>query len=119
MKNLSPANHFKSTGSSRLMRISLLRISLLRVFKTITSWVRLRRPVIQANGRLTFEDDLRSGGLLCFISMNASLPTVWLQRGNPENAKVTFFHQCSKMQIIRIKNLTFKLVFSNFFGFSD
>ena len=22
-------------------------------------------PVIQANGRLTFEDDLRSGGLLC------------------------------------------------------
>ena len=23
-------------------------------------------PVIQANGRLTFEDDLRSGGLLCF-----------------------------------------------------
>ena len=31
------------------------------------SWVRLRGPVIQANGRLTFEDDLRSGGLLCFI----------------------------------------------------
>ena len=27
-------------------------------------------PVIQANGRLTFEDDLRSGGVLCFISMN-------------------------------------------------
>ena len=23
-------------------------------------------PVIQANGWLTFEDDLRSGGLLCF-----------------------------------------------------
>ena len=32
-------------------------------------------PVIQANGRLTFEDDLRSGGLLCFISMNASIRT--------------------------------------------
>ena len=32
-------------------------------------------PVIQANGRLTFEDDLRSGGLLCFISMNASVRT--------------------------------------------
>ena len=31
--------------------------------------------VIQANGRLTFEDDLRSGGLLCFISMNASICT--------------------------------------------
>ena len=38
-------------------------------------WVRLRGPVIQANGRLTFEDDLRSGGLLCFISMNASVRT--------------------------------------------
>ena len=37
------------------------------------SWVRLRGPVIKANGRLTFEDDLRSGGLLCFISMNASV----------------------------------------------
>ena len=32
-------------------------------------------PVIQANGRLTFEDDLRSGGLLCFISMNARFRT--------------------------------------------
>ena len=32
-------------------------------------------PVIQANGRLTFEDDLRLGGLLCFISMNASVRT--------------------------------------------
>ena len=32
-------------------------------------------PVIQANGRLTFEDDLKSGGLLCFISMNVSVRT--------------------------------------------
>ena len=32
-------------------------------------------PVIQANGRMTFQDDLRSGGLLCFISMNASVRT--------------------------------------------
>ena len=32
-------------------------------------------PVSQANGRLTFEDDLRSGGLLYFISMNASVRT--------------------------------------------
>ena len=39
------------------------------------SWVRLRGPVIQANGRLTYEDDLRSGGLLWFISMNASIRT--------------------------------------------
>ena len=43
--------------------------------KILISWVRLRGPVIQANGRLTFEDDLRSGGLLCFISMNASVRT--------------------------------------------
>ena len=41
----------------------------------MVSWVRLRGPVIQANGRLIFEDDLRSGGLLCFISMNASVRT--------------------------------------------
>ena len=34
------------------------------VNKIIPSWV-----------RLTFEDDLRSGGLPCFISMNASIPT--------------------------------------------
>ena len=39
------------------------------------SWVHLSGPVIQANGRLTFKDDLRSGGLLCFISMNASVRT--------------------------------------------
>ena len=42
--------------------------------KTFASWVRLRGPVIQANGRLTYEDDLRSGGLL-FISMNTSVRT--------------------------------------------
>ena len=31
--------------------------------------------VIQATERQTFDDDLRSGGLLCFISMNASVFT--------------------------------------------
>ena len=36
---------------------------------------KIQGPVIQANGRLTFEDDLRSGGLLYFISMNASVRT--------------------------------------------
>ena len=41
----------------------------------LQSWVRLQGPVIQANGRLTFEDDLRSRGLLCFISMNVSIHT--------------------------------------------
>ena len=28
---------------------------------SLHSWVRLRGPVIKANGRLTFEDDLMSG----------------------------------------------------------
>ena len=45
---------------------------------TNRAWVKLGSvtvPVIQANGRLTFEDDLRSGGLLCFISMNARVRT--------------------------------------------
>ena len=32
-------------------------------------------PVIQANGRLTFEDDLRSGGLLYSISIKTSVRT--------------------------------------------
>ena len=45
------------------------------IIRLLSSWVSLRGPVIQANGRLTFEDDLRSGGLLCFISMNASVRT--------------------------------------------
>ena len=47
-------------------------------------------PVIQANGRLTFEDDLRSGGLLCLHSEPASalsLPTVWSLLGNPGMAR--------------------------------
>ena len=32
-------------------------------------------PVIQANGRLTFEDDLRSGGLLYFTTQLTSVRT--------------------------------------------
>ena len=46
-----------------------------RHYTCLDSWVRLQGPVIQANGRLTFEDELRSGGLLCFISMNAIVGT--------------------------------------------
>ena len=45
-------------------------------------------PVIQANGRLKFEDDLRSGGLLCFTTQSAlGLPKVWSLRGNPGMAR--------------------------------
>ena len=41
-----------------------------------SSWVCLHGPVIQANGRLTFEDGLRSGGLLHSEPVFAlSLPT--------------------------------------------
>ena len=40
----------------------VLMIDLLTMLGSVAS------PVIQANGRLTFEDDLRSGGLLCFTT---------------------------------------------------
>ena len=49
-------------------------------------------------------------------------PTTWCTselKQSLGSAKVSFFHQCSKMQIIPIKKLDIKLVFSNFFGFSD
>ena len=68
-QSLYVKNHLylSKTNFSLLFRIILIPF--------LKSWVRLRGPVIQANGRLTFEDDLRSGGLLCFISMNASVRT--------------------------------------------
>ena len=49
-------------------------------------------PVIQANGRLSLEDDLRSGGV-CFTVFHSepasalSLLTVWSLRGNPGMAR--------------------------------
>ena len=49
--------------------------------------------VIQANGRLTFEDDLKSGGLLYFTTQCSepasalSFPTVWSHWGNPGVAR--------------------------------
>ena len=48
-------------------------------------------PVIQANGRLTFEDDLRSE--VCYTSLHSepasalSLLTVWSPWGNPGMAR--------------------------------
>jgi hypothetical protein len=45
------------------------------IFTLIKKLGSVAGPVIKANGRLTFEDDLRSGGLLCFISINASIHT--------------------------------------------
>ena len=45
---------------------------------SITTWKQLGSvagPVIQANGRMTFEDDLRSGGLLCFTTQSTSIRT--------------------------------------------
>ena len=40
------------------------------IYEFESSWGLLRLPVIQANGRLTFEDDLRSGGLLYFTTLH-------------------------------------------------
>ena len=65
----------KIKGLSMAFLIPKIVLSYQRSITSTTSWVRLRGPVIQTNGRLTFEDDLRSGGLLCFISMNASVRT--------------------------------------------
>ena len=45
------------------------------IIRMADSLVRLRGPVIQPNGRLTFEDDLRSGSQLCIISIKASVRT--------------------------------------------
>ena len=54
------------------------------VDKNCLSWVRLRGPVIQANGTLTFEDDLRSGGSLhSEPASGPGSPTVWSLWGNP------------------------------------
>ena len=58
---------------SQLSGLCRLRIKL--------SWVRLRGPVIQANGRLTYEDDLRSFQWTPASAL--SLLTVWSHRGNP------------------------------------
>ena len=69
---------FRNTlgASMRYVKVSSKMTDKYPFLKVISdSWVRLRGPVIQANGRLTSEDDLRSGGLLCFISMNASIRT--------------------------------------------
>ena len=38
------------------------------VYKNFNELGSVAGPVIQANGRLTFEDDLRSGGLLYFTT---------------------------------------------------
>ena len=51
------------------------KVDFSRFFITRRKLGSIAEPVIQANGRLTFEDDLRLGGLLCFISMNASVRT--------------------------------------------
>ena len=47
------------------------------------TWVRLRRPVIQPNGRLKFEDDLRSGGLLHKTSLCTELANTMVTLEEP------------------------------------
>ena len=49
-----------------------------KISKAYQNWIKLGSvagPVIQANGRLTFEDDLRSGGLLYFTTQWTSVRT--------------------------------------------
>ena len=56
---------------------------------TQESWVRLCRPLTQANGRLIFEDDLRSGRLLGFTiqwtSICTGLDDSMVTMGEPED----------------------------------
>ena len=56
---------------TQILKLSCVSFS----YVSISYVLAVAGPVIQANRRLTFEDDLRSGGLLCFISMNASVRT--------------------------------------------
>ena len=62
--------------------IDLFLITKIRLFefklKSVTG------PVIQANGRLTFEDDLRSGGLL-YTSIRTGLFESMVTLGEPGN----------------------------------
>ena len=58
---------------ARLVAVIFSRLEINYVLQQ--SWVCLHGPIIQSNGRLAFKDDLRSGGLLYFISMNASVRT--------------------------------------------
>ena len=54
------------------------------------------------------------------VPVNLPIFFQWFNRMRSLNEiKVTFFHQCSKMQIIPIKKLNIQIVYSNFFGFSD
>ena len=58
---LGSQNHYKRHG------IFPCFTETVTVRQKYVSWVLYRGLVIQANGRLTFQNDLRSGGLLCFI----------------------------------------------------
>ena len=60
------------------------------------SWVRLCKPVIQWNGRLIFEDDLRSGGLLCFTTQWSSVYTgladIMVTLGGSRDVEISTLH---------------------------
>ena len=69
--------------------LTICRFSLIRVKEELGS---VAGPVVQANERLIFEDDLRSGAV-CYTSLHSepasalSLPTVWSTLGNPGVAR--------------------------------
>ena len=57
--------------------IEVALIEYLRIFsrpRNILCWVHLRGPVIQANGRLIFEDDLRSATLHYTVNQHPQWP---------------------------------------------
>ena len=53
-------------------------------------------PVIKANGRLTFEDDLRSGGLLCFTTQQTS---VWVCQQYDNSGRSQRWHGVERCQL--------------------
>ena len=53
-----------------------------KVIKRLAYQIRIQGPVIQANGRLTFGDDLRSGGLLYF-TVRTELADSMVTLGDP------------------------------------
>ena len=69
-----------------------------------------------------------------FVEMDELIDNSWVEQGrwikyeeareevchlNSISNKVSFFHQCSKMQIIPLKKIIIQTCFSNFFGYLD
>ena len=70
----------------------IAHVTFLKVMLLSTKSGSVAGPVIQANGRLIFEDDLK-GQEVCYASLHSEpasalgLPTVWSLWGNPGIAR--------------------------------